>query len=375
MIRQLRLFLVFLPLAAIAACTQNEASEAPAQAVRVATVAAMADLGYAASSSYTGRIEARLESQAGFEIGGLLKDVAAEEGDTVTRGVPLAHLDTARLEARQAEANAALAEVRATLELATATLARTEEAFAYKGVSRQQLDEARQQVAALGASEGVAAARLDRIRVDIGKATLRAPYAGTIVRRFDDPGAVVAAGQALFALQSAESPEARIGVSPEASASLVAGETYTLRVNGRPVGATLKTVVPRRDEQTRTLDAIFVIDDAAQGVHPGDLARLDVERFVATPGFWVPVAALTEGPRGLWQSLVAERDGQQHVLTRRTLEVLYADEARAYVRGTLLPGDLLVSEGTHRVVAGQVVTVEDASRLASALPGDAGTDR
>ena len=80
--RQLRLFLVILPLAVTAACKQNEASEAPAQAVRVATVEATADIGYAASSSYTGRIEARLESQAGFEIGGLLEDVPAEEGDT-----------------------------------------------------------------------------------------------------------------------------------------------------------------------------------------------------------------------------------------------------------------------------------------------------
>ena len=375
MIRQLRLFLVILPLAAIAACSQNEASEAPAQAVRVATVEASADIGYAASSSYTGRVEARLESRAGFEIGGLLADVSADEGDTVATGTPLARLDTARLEAGQAEADAALAQVRAELELATATLARTEEAFAYKGVSRQQLDEAQQRVEALRASEGVAAARLDRIRVDIDKATLRAPYDGTIVRRFNDPGAVVAAGQALFALQSAEAPEARIGISPDASASLVAGETYTLSVNDRQVAATLKTVVPRRDEQTRTLDAIFVIDAGAPGVHPGDLARLDVEHFVSTPGFWVPVAALTEGPRGLWQSLVAEADGKQHVLTRRTLEVLYADESRAYVRGTLLPGDLLVSEGTHRVVAGQVVTVEDASRLASAARGEDGAGR
>ena len=195
------------------------------------------------------------------------------------------------------------------------------------------------------------------------------------MRRFNDPGAVVAAGQALFALQSTEAPEARIGVSPEASASLVAGETYTLRVDDRPVAATLRTVVPRRDEQTRTLDAIFDVDAAAPGVHPGDLARLDVERFVAAPGFWVPVAALTEGPRGLWQSLVAEANGQNHVLTRRTLEVLYADESRAYVRGTLLPGDLLVSEGTHRVVAGQVVTVDDVSRLASAESGDDGAER
>ena len=366
MFRQLRLLSPLLSLIAIAACSENAASPAPVQAVRVATTPATSDDGYAASSSYTGRVEARLESQAGFEIGGLLAAVDAEEGDIVEAGTPLARLDTARLEAQRAEANAALRQVRAELDLATATLARTEDAFAYKGVSRQQLDEARQQVEALRAAEGVAAARLDRITVDIDKANLKAPYAGTVVRRFNDPGAVVSAGQPIFALQSSDAPEARIGISPEASVSLVPGDAYTLIVNGNPAKATLKTIVPRRDEKTRTLDAIFSLETATMAVRPGDLARLDVERFVATPGFWVPVAALIEGPRGLWQSLVAEPDGEQHILVKRTLEVLHADDDQAFVRGTLLPGDLLVSEGTHRVVAGQVVVIGDSPRLARA---------
>ena len=364
MIRQLRLFLVILPLAAAAACNENEVSGAPAQAVRVATVAAVSDAGYSASSSYTGRVEARLASEPGFEIGGLLASVSGEEGAQVEAGAALARLDTARLTAQRVEALAALEQVRADLVLATATFRRMEDAFEFKGISEQQLDEARQRVAALRAAEDVAAARLERIAVDIEKATLRAPYAGTVVRRYSDPGAVVASGQPIFAFQSNTLPEARIGVSPEASASLVPGENYTLSINDRPVAADLRAVVPRRDEQTRTLDAIFVISDAVAVVRPGDLARLDVERHVAEEGFWVPVSALAEGTRGLWQGLVAEAEGDKHVLARRTLEVLHADERRAFVRGTLAPGDLLVSEGIHRVVAGQVVTVDDVSRLA-----------
>ena len=58
------------------------------------------------------------------------------------------------------------------------------------------------------------------------------------------------------------------------------------------------------------------------------------------------------------------------MLVKHTLEVLHADESRAYVRGTLAPGDLLVSEGTHRVVAGQRVDVGGESRLATAAGSD-----
>lgn len=374
MFSQLRFLILLLPLAALAACNQNETSPSSVQAVRVATIPATVDRGYSASGSYTGRVEAKLASQAGFEIGGLLAEVRADEGDTVEHGAALARLDTARLEAQRAEARAALDQVRAELELATATLARTEEAFDYKGVSRQQLDEARQQVAGLRAAEAVAAARVTRVAVDIDKATLRAPYPATVVRRFNDPGAVVAAGQALFELQSNDAPEARIGISAEASADLKPGDDYVLAVNDASVAATLRAVVPRRDERTRTLDAIFVFDDAAADLRPGDLARLDVERFIATPGFWVPVSALSEGPRGLWQGLVAETDGDRHVLVERTLEVLHAEEDRAFVRGTLVAGELLVSEGTHRVVPGQIVSVGGSARLAHAK-GDEGDVR
>ncbi len=369
MIKQLRLSGLILSVFFLAACAEDRPADAPAaQAVRVATVEPLADTGFRAASSYTGRVEARLDSQLGFEIGGLLAAVSVDDGSTVEKGAALARLDTARLEAQRAEAQAAVDQVAAELELAIATLARTEDAFSYKGVSRQALDESRQQVAALKAAAGVAQARLDRIEVDITKATLRAPFAGTVVRRAADPGAVLSPGQPLISLQSAEKPEARVGVSADAADALVVGDVYTLGINNRPVDAILKTIVQRRDEATRTVDVIFSLGGATSAIRPGDLARLDTERFVPTPGFWVPVSALIEGPRGLWQSLVAETAEDGYVLVKHTLEILHADERRAYVRGTIKPGDLLVSEGTHRVVAGQRVLV--GSRLATAAGAD-----
>jgi multidrug efflux pump subunit AcrA (membrane-fusion protein) len=39
----------------------------------------------------------------------------------------------------------------------------------------------------------------------------------------------------------------------------------------------------------------------------------------------------------------------------RTVEVIHQQSERVYVQGTLLDGDLVVADGTHRVVAGQGV--------------------
>ena len=351
--------------ALLAGCGPDEAPREAPPLKQVATIAVSESSGYDQLSSYTGRVEALLDSALGFEVGGLLSAVSADEGRRVSKGEVLARLDTARLQARRAEAAAALDSVRADLKLAESTLARTQDAFSYKGVSQQQLDEARQQVTSLEASERVAAARLDSIDVDLAKAELRAPFDGVVTGRFADPGVVLNPGQPVMQLQSDRPPEVRIGVAPAVAAELAAGDSYELLINGRKWPASLKTVVPRRDARTRTVDALFELADSSSLVRPGDLARLDTTTRIDTPGFWVPLTALIEGPRGLWQVLVAEAqapaDGVDYRLVTRTLEVLYADGNRAYVRGTLAAGDLLVSDGLDRVVQGQAVKLSGVS--------------
>ena len=360
----------------LAGCGSDpDAAQVPLQPAPVATIVVAAASGYDQSSSYTGRVEAVLDSSLGFEVGGLLADVAVDEGDRVERGQTLAVLDTARLAARRAEAAARVDQVRADLKLAEATLARTDYAYSFKGVSKQQLDEAERSVQALKAGELVAQAQLKRIDIDLDKARITAPFDGVVIQRFADPGQVLGAGQAMLQLQSSGAPEIRIGVSPEAAAGMTVGDAYPLMVNDLSVAARLKAIIPRRDPRSRTVDALFTLDRELTQVRPGDLARLEIATWIPQPGFWVPLAALTEGPRGLWQGLVAQpaKDGGgDYTLVNRTVEVLHADSERAFVKGTIATGDLLVSDGVHRVVAGQRVAVNHAepqSRVAEAARG------
>ena len=355
----------------IAACSpaQNDTSVAP-RPTFVQTLEVSQSDGYDSVSSYSGRVEAALDSSLGFEVAGLVTDVAAEEGDVVARGDVLAKLDTARLDAQRAEALAALAQIEAELSLANATLERVADAFTYKGVSRQQLDEAEQRVSALTASRDVAAANVERIDVDIRKSALVAAFDGSITRRFTDPGAVVSAGTPIVQLQSSAQLEARIGVAPAAARNLQVGEHYELTVDGRAVPSRLRAVISQRDAQTRTVDALFAITNEDGFVRSGDTAELETRIWNDTPGFWLPLSSLVEGQRGLWRALVADSSGDSDfVLKGHTLEVLYADSQKAFVRGTLKDGDRLVSDGIQRVVEGQLVSIDDSdapSRVAVA---------
>ncbi len=83
------------------------------------------------------------------------------------------------------------------------------------------------------------------------------------------------------------------------------------------------------------------------------------------------MTALTESSRGLWACYIAEpvasRDrlgSETHRLRRRELEVVHQEVDRVFVRGTLSAGELVVSEGLHRLVPNQ--RVRSATNLALA---------
>ena len=76
----------------------------------------------------------------------------------------------------------------------------------------------------------------------------------------------------------------------------------------------------------------------------------------------LPLTALTESSRGIWAVYVAEPGATEggpddaSVLSRRQVELLHLVGENVYVRGTLEPGERVVSAGLHRLVPGQRVT-------------------
>ncbi len=370
--RVLRQAFVVTSLAALVGCTPADGPVAAASpTLSVLTESVVAVDGYEARRAYTGQIEAQRESDVGFEVAGKLVRVDVDEGDRVTKGRPLASLDTDRLVARRAELQAALIEARAQAGLARATLARTDEAFQGRGVSRQALDEAVNAATSRAAAVDVAEARLASLDVELAKSTLLAPFDAVVVARMADEGAVLAAGQPLLSMQSTETPRARVGVAAAAAGRFTPGETTTLTVEDRCLTGRVAAVLARRDSTTRTVDVLVDLIDVDEAVRPGDIVRLTVTDHVAARGMWIPLGALAQGPRGLWVNYVAEQvpdepDGVYRV-TPRTVELLHSEADRAFVRGTLRDNDRLIVDGLQRVVPGQLVSLAlgtDGARLA-----------
>jgi RND family efflux transporter MFP subunit len=334
----------------------------------VATDAVQWQGGYEVIRYFVGRIEARQESDLGFELGGMVRDVLVEEGDLVQAGAVVAVLDSDRLRARRREFVAARDEARAWFELAELTLERLTEALELNATSRQEHDDAdRARAAAVAALERAEAA-IASIDVDIAKSTLRSPFDAVVSDRYLDSGRVVDAGLPVLRLLERDRPKARIGVAGRSMTVVQQGSAVDVLVGERAIQGHIAAVLPTRDRRGRAVDVIVELDAELDGLRRGDLARLALTRPVESRGFWVPMQSLTEGTRGLWALYTvgaAEAEGSTSRLLPTQVEVLHVEADRAYVRGAVHENQRFVARGLQRVAPGMAV------RDAAGLPGTA----
>lgn len=244
--------------------------------------------------------------------------------------------------------------------------ARHELAELINGTRSEQLDAQKAIVEQLEAA-------IEDVDVDLRKSVLRAPFSGTIARRFVDDGTVVGTGQPILKLVEDAALEAWVGLPVAASVGVADDSAQKVRIAGRTFDARVSGRRPEVDPATRTRTVILQLDaTAADYMVHGQIVRLQLEETVASSGFWLPTTALTEGERGLWSCLVAALDksdssvGQAFAkIERRDVEVLHTESDRVFVRGTLSAGDHVVTGGTHRISPGQIVRTSNAAQDAS----------
>ena len=308
-----------------------------------------------------GLIESPKAADVSFDTSGQVMAIFADEGDTVQKGDVLAKLDNDRLSARLVELNATLERTRADLTLAELSEKRVTVLVEKKLESSQRLDEVNANTAAASAQVKEIEASIESLNVEQTKTKLFAPFSGIISARYFDEGSVVTAGTALLSLTSDAPLQARFAVPADMVSLFRVGETVTLNVDASNINGTVSQLSPVRNRQTRTVDILVNISSNA-GLRPGDLATLLGQRHGDSKGSWIPASALSNGLRGLWRVfVVSEKEGT--TLESRTIEVIYTDGERAFVRGALSEGDRLVISGTHKLSPGQAVklSVSDAN--------------
>lgn len=285
----------------------------------------------------TGRIEAT-EVDVSAKLAGRLADVLAREGDRVEALAPLAHLDTANLEAQRRQAEAELQRARqdreyalavveqrkSEQELAQLELGRLQKLSRKDLVSVEDVDRARSQArtadAALRAAEvkvieteaAIAAvqASWERIAVDIDDSTLRAPRGGRVLYRLAEPGEVVGiAGKVLTVLDVTdvylvlflpETIAGRVAIGAEARIVLDAAPEYVVPARVSFVAARAQ-FTPKQVETASEREKLAFRTKVR--IDPALLARYEPLVKTGVPG----VAYVRLDPEAAWPDWLAPR--------------------------------------------------------------------
>lgn len=306
---------------------------------------------YIREATFVGLVRAGSDSAVGFEISGTLNDVAVREGDRVAKDDIIATLDTDRRQAALRAAEAELERIGAELELARLQSDRLADLVARGLASQQAWDEARLGAEALESALDATRARADAARLEIIKSTLRAPFDGVVAERLAQTGAVVNAGAPVLRFLRGGSREVHVGVPVALSRSLAPGGAYEITVGNTTYPAVLRAVRADVDPTTLTVGAVFDLLDSADA-HAGETALLRIKQSVPSRGGWLPMTALTEGERGLWNVYAVAANGDGFSARREAVEVVFVDGTEVFVRGTLQSGDQVVATGMHRLAPG-----------------------
>lgn len=129
----------------------------------------------------------------GTQVSGTVRQLQADFNDRVKAGQVLLVLDDRVYSAAVRQLSANLRSATAQAELAAGNLKRGEAVFAKGVISRQDVEQLRQQATSAAAQRDVVAAQLDRERTNLGYTVIRSPVSGVVVSREVDIGQTVAA--------------------------------------------------------------------------------------------------------------------------------------------------------------------------------------
>lgn len=327
---------------------------APVPLISVATVPAQLLDGYDVQRSFAGLTEANRSVTVSFEQGGTVDQILVDEGDIVSRRDVLAILDTGLLDAERQTLEATRSAVSVRLELAVTTQQRRAALRDSGNISQQSADEADAAVNDLTAQLAQVDAQLSTLDVRVAKSQITAPFDGQIATRAIDEGTALSAGVPVVTILESGSVLFRVGVDPRLADSLELGSRHGVMVSGQTHDVILQSMRPDLDPQTRTRTLVFSFDGESPALRQAGI--LTLTQRISQSGFSLPLTTLKEGVRGLWtvQTLVPDEDGSFRVQSE-AIEIIHADEASVFVRGTLQDGVQIVEGGTHRLVSGQRV--------------------
>ena len=308
----------------------------------------------------TGQLLARSQAAVAAQVGGQITGVVRDEGEAVDEGALVIEIDPERRRLEVQRARAMLAQADAQASEAERELARIEKLHAQGVAADAKLDQVRTALRSAASNRESLQAQLGMMERSLRDASVTAPFAGLVARRYVSEGEFVAPGQKLFDLVALDPIEVEFHLPERDSSRVTVGAPVTVRVAPFPdetFPATVSVVSPTIDAATRTLRVKASLANPDGRLRPGLFARADLGIAVREGVPMIPEEAVLQRSDGP----VAFRLAGGDRVERRRLELGVIRGGLVEVREGLAPGDRVVVRGQSDLMDGAAVSVRDAA--------------
>ncbi len=235
---------------------------------------------FAENLSLTGTLEGDELIEIRSEISGIVESINFQEGGKVSKGQVLFRVNDSEMRAQ-------LAKTKTAEGLAAENERRAQLLLDKEAISQEEYDFAKAELQS-------AKAETQLINAQLAKATVRAPFSGTIGLRYISEGTYVTPATPIATLVNTNELKITFSVPEKYSSQVGVGRelTFTTSNSNEEHSAVIYAVEPQVDLATRTLKMRARIDNREGKLIPGTFANVFLPLEVVEDALMVPAEAL-----------------------------------------------------------------------------------
>jgi RND family efflux transporter MFP subunit len=310
------------------------------------------------SSDFIATLRSLRSSTVQPDVDGVVTRIFVKSGDRVSAGTPLVQIKPDKQQATVQSTQANRAGVEADVEYWRGQVKRLEALVAAGAISRQEFEQAQNQLRTAEARLEALNAQVHEQQVELGYYRVSAPQAGIIGDIAIRQGDRVTKTTAITTIDDNNSLEAYIQVPLDRAPGLRVGLPVELLDADGTVMATnpIAFVAPRVDDATQTILVKSALRERPPSLRTEQFVRSRIV-WRSAPGLTVPITAVTR-INGKYFCFVVENSANGTVARQRPIEVGDLMGNDYVVKSGLAPGDRLIVSGIQKIGDGAPVKPE-----------------
>ncbi len=291
--------------------------------------------------SLSGSLEANEQIDLRSEVSGVVESINFREGSKVSQGQLLFKVNDIELRAQ-------LSKVSTAQQLAAENERRAKLLLEKQAISQEEYDISQ-------ADFQSAKAESDLISAQLSKATVRAPFSGTIGLRSISVGTYVTPLTLIAKLVNTTKLKITFSVPEKYSSQVGVGNTVTFMTSGSKEvhNAKIYAIEPEVDVTTRTLKMRAIAENPEGKLYPGTFANVNLPLQVVDDALLVPAEALIPIQNG---KKIFVSDGL--IAKEVVVETSSRDASNVRVISGLKAGDTILTSGVMALRNGTPVSID-----------------